>query len=49
MSIIDKGIMIKWLEKWGLVAFMLLVLSSFTLLSQDDRRLRRAKSEIEMS
>ena len=48
MSIIDKGIMIKWLEKWGLVAFMLLVLSSFTLLSQDDRRLRRAKSEIEM-
>ncbi|MBR5862493.1 MAG: LPS-assembly protein LptD [Bacteroidales bacterium] len=41
--------MIKWLEKWGLVAFMLLVLSSFTLLSQDDRRLRRAKSEIEMS
>ena len=49
MSIIDKGIMIKWLEKWGLVAFMLLVLSSFTLLSQDDRRLRRAKSEIEMN
>ena len=49
MSIIDKGIMITWLEKWGLVAFMLLVLSSFTLLSQDDRRLRRAKSEIEMS
>ena len=49
MSIIDKGIMIKWLEKWGLVAFMLLVLSSFTLLSQDDRRLRRAKSAIEMS
>lgn len=31
-----------WLEKLGLVAFMLLVISSFTLSSQEDRRSRRA-------
>ena len=41
MSIINKGILKTWLEKWGLVALMLLVLSSFTLSSQDDRRSRR--------
>ena len=33
----------RWLEKWGLIAFMLLVLSSFTLSSQDDRRNRRIR------
>ena len=33
----------RWLEKWGLIAFMLLVLSSFTLSSQDDRRNRRMR------
>ncbi|MBR5299547.1 MAG: LPS-assembly protein LptD [Bacteroidales bacterium] len=33
----------RWLEKWGLIAFMLLVLSSFTLSSQDDRRSRRQR------
>ena len=33
----------KWLEKWGLVALMLLVLSSFSLSSQDDRRDRRLR------
>ncbi len=32
-----------WLEKWGLIALMLLVLSSFTLSSQEDRRSRRAR------
>ena len=33
----------KWLEKWGLVAVMLLILSSFTVSSQDDRRNRRMR------
>ena len=40
----------KWLERWGLAVFILLVLSSFTLSSQDDRRdrrLRRAKADLE--
>ncbi|MBR5569022.1 MAG: hypothetical protein IKW27_09815 [Bacteroidales bacterium] len=49
MSIIDTGILAKWLRKWGLAAFMLLVLSSFTSFSQDDRRLRRAKSELDLN
>ena len=49
MSIIDTGILAKWLRKWGLAAFMLLVLSSFTSFSQDDRRLRRTKSELELN
>ena len=40
MSIYKKDNMKKWLEKWGLVAIMLLVLSSFTVSSQDDRRNR---------
>jgi lipopolysaccharide assembly outer membrane protein LptD (OstA) len=35
----------RWLEKWGLIAFMLLVLSSFTLSSQDDRRNRRLRRD----
>ena len=49
MSIYNIGKIKKWLEKWGLVAFMLLVLSSFTLSSQDDRRtrqFRRDRSEL---
>ena len=49
MSIYNIGKIRKWLEKWGLAAFMLLVLSSFTLSSQDDRRvrqLRRDRSEL---
>ena len=41
MSLYNKGMAKRWLEKWGLIAFMLLVLSSFTLSSQDDRRNRR--------
>ena len=49
MSIIDRGILVKWLMRWGLVAFMLLVLSSFMSFSQDDRRLRRAKSELDLN
>ena len=43
MSIYKKDNMKKWLEKWGLVAVMLLVLSSFTVSSQDDRRDRRLR------
>ena len=33
----------KWLEKWGLAAILLLVLGSFTVSSQDDRRSRRLR------
>ena len=35
------------LEKWGLVVLMLLVVSSFTLSSQDDKRDRRARRSLE--
>ena len=45
MSIYNKGMVKRWLEKWGLIAFMLLVLSSFTLSSQDDRRNRRLRRD----
>ena len=41
MSIYNKGIFKRWIERWGLAAMLLLVLSSFTLSSQDDRRERR--------
>ena len=37
----------KWMERLGLAAFLLLVLSSFTLSSQEDlrdRRLRRSRA-----
>ena len=47
MSIYNKGMVKRWLEKWGLIAFMLLVLSSFTLSSQDDRRNRRLRRDAE--
>ena len=40
MSLYNKGIK-RWLEKWGLAAVMLFILSTFTLSSQDDRRERR--------
>ena len=43
MSLYNKGMAKRWLEKCGLIAFMLLVLSSFTLSSQDDRRNRRMR------
>ena len=47
MSLYNKGIAEKWLERCGLIAFMLLVLSSFTLSSQDDRRNRRLRRDSE--
>ena len=34
-----------WLNKWGLVALMLLVFSTFTVSSQDDRRNRRLRRD----
>ena len=43
MSIYNKGNIKAWLEKWGLVAMMLLILSTFTVSSQDDRRSRRER------
>lgn len=50
MSLYNKGMTRKVLEKWGLAVFILLVLSSFTLSSQEDRRdrrLRRTKGDLE--
>ena len=50
MSLYNKGMTRKVLEKWGLAVFILLVLSSFTLSSQEDRRdrrLRRTKGDME--
>lgn len=43
MSIYNIGKVKRWLEKWGLAAFLLLVLSTFTLSSQEDRRERRSR------
>ena len=43
MSIYNNGNIKAWLEKWGLVAMMLLILSTFTVSSQDDRRSRRER------
>ena len=37
----------RWLEKWGLVVLILLVFSTFTVSSQDDRRSRRERRHIE--
>ena len=45
MSIYRNGKLKNWFEKWGLAVIMLLVLSSFTVSSQDDRRNRRARRE----
>ena len=45
MSIYRNGKLKSWLEKWGLAVVMLLVLSSFTVSSQDDRRNRRARRD----
>ena len=52
MSIYNRGIIKAWLEKWGLVAVILLILSTFTLSSQDDRKSRRERRkamQIEMA
>ena len=45
MSIYNIGKIKKWLEKWGLAVFMLLVLSSFTLSSQEDKRARQLRRD----
>ena len=45
MSIYSNGKMRDRLEKWGLVALLLLVFSTFTLSSQDDRRGRRSRRD----
>ena len=49
MSINNKGTRKTWFEKWGLVAIMLLILSTFTVSSQDDRRRRRERRNAEIS
>jgi len=52
MSSYNKGMFRKWSDRWGLALFMLLVLSTFTLSSQDDRRgrrLRRSKAEAQLA
>ena len=41
MSQYKKGTVKAWLERWGLAVFIMLVLSTFTLSSQEDRRERR--------
>ena len=45
MSIYRNGKLKNWFEKWGLAVIMLLVLSSFTVSSQDDRRNRRLRRD----
>ena len=45
MSIYNIGKIRKWLEKWGLAVFMLLVLSSFALTAQDNRRSRQLRAD----
>ena len=45
MSIYRNGTLKNWFEKWGLAVLMLLVLSSFTVSSQDDRRSRRTRRD----
>ena len=47
MSLYNKGTLGKMLEKCGLVVFILLVISSFTLSSQEDRRNRRIRRDIQ--
>ena len=43
MSIYNKGTKRAWLEKWGLAVFILLILSTFTVSSQDNRKNRRER------
>ena len=43
MSIYKNRTMRSWLERWGLVVVILLIVSSFTVSSQDDRVARRAR------
>ena len=43
MSSYKRGNLKQWLAKWGLAAMMLLVFCSFTVSSQEDRRVRRTR------
>ena len=43
MSKYNKGTHSTWVEKWGLIAAMLLIISTFTVSSQEDRRSRRER------
>jgi len=43
MSAYTNGSVKRWLEKWGLAVLTLLVFSTFSVSSQDDRRSRRLK------
>ncbi len=45
MSTYNIGKIRKWLEKWGLAVFMLLVLSSFALSAQEDKRSRQFRRD----
>ena len=45
MSAYSNGKLKEWFEKWGLVVLLLLVFSTFTVSSQDDRRGRRARRD----
>ena len=47
MSLYNKGVLRMMLDKCGLAIIILLVFSSFTLSSQDDRRARRVRREIQ--
>ena len=38
-----------WFERWALAAVMLLVLSSITLYSQDDKRVRRSRRDLNVA
>ena len=49
MSIYNKGTGNAWLERWGLVVVILLILSTFTVSSQDDRRSRRERRDLKNS
>ena len=45
MSIYNKGNKQSWYERWGLAIFILLILSTFTVSSQDDRRGRKLRRD----
>ena len=49
MSSYDNGKLKMWLSRWGLAVIMLLVFCSFTVSSQEDRRIRRAHRLAERS
>ena len=49
MSSYDNGKLKMWLSRWGLAVIMLLVFCSFTVSSQEDRRIRRARRLAERS